>query len=99
MAWNYRGYGKSEGLPIPPHIKSDVEHVYKFIVEELNITEKIGTYGRSLGGMPASHLAATYPDKIELLIVDRSFASLDLACKKRFPGPGAEYLYKFFSLS
>ena len=58
MAWNYRGYGNSTGCADIPNILEDGEAVLKFVVEELKIEGKIGVYGRSLGGVVATHLAS-----------------------------------------
>jgi pimeloyl-ACP methyl ester carboxylesterase len=64
MAWNYRGYGNTKGTPSPYNIKTDCEHVLKFVLDDLKIIGKVGVYGRSLGGVVATHIAATFPDKI-----------------------------------
>jgi len=48
----------------------------KFLVERLQVKGQIGVYGRSIGGIAATHLAAKFPDLVDLLIVDRSFSSL-----------------------
>lgn len=64
MGWNYRGYGETPGTCTPYNIKADGESVLNFVVNELQIKGKIGMYGRSLGGVVATHIAATYPDQI-----------------------------------
>lgn len=61
MAWNYRGYGKTPGTPDPYNIKTDGEDLLNFILKDLMIKGKVGVYGRSLGGVVATHLAANYP--------------------------------------
>lgn len=64
MGWNYRGYGETKGTPSPYNIKIDGESVLLFLVKELKLTGHIGVYGRSLGGVVASHLAAHFPRHI-----------------------------------
>ena len=78
MTWNYRGYGWTKGSASPYNIKCDAEQILDFLINELKIRGKIGVYGRSLGGIPSTHLAQKYPDVIKLLIVDRTFARTDL---------------------
>ena len=72
LTWNYRAYGRSSGNPTPANIREDVDTIYHYLREKLNIKSKIGIYGRSLGGIPASYLA----DKVDMAIIDRSFGSL-----------------------
>jgi abhydrolase domain-containing protein 13 len=64
VGWNYRGYGHTSGSCNPYNLKSDGESVLNFVLNEIQISGKIGMYGRSLGGVVASHLSATYPDII-----------------------------------
>lgn len=61
LAWNYRSYGRSEGLPDPYCSYHDSESMLKFLVEELGVKGKIGCFGRSLGGTMATHIASNYP--------------------------------------
>ena len=76
MAWNYRGYAKTPGSPTPYNLKTDGESVLHFMLNDLMLEGKIGVYGRSLGGVVASHLSATYPDIIKFLFCDRTFGNL-----------------------
>jgi alpha/beta superfamily hydrolase len=57
MAWNYRGYGNTKGTPTPYNIKLDGESMLDFMLNGLSLTGKLGVYGRSLGGVVATHLA------------------------------------------
>lgn len=80
LCWNYRGYGESE-LGFLENLdanksKRDVERVLAFAVNKLHLQGKIGVYGRSIGGICATHLAAYYPDLVEVMIIDRSFRDL-----------------------
>jgi pimeloyl-ACP methyl ester carboxylesterase len=78
MTWNYRSYGWTKGTPSPFKLKCDAEQILNFVQNRLRVQGKIGVYGRSLGGIPSTHLASKYTDKIELLIVDRTFARTEL---------------------
>ena len=57
FVWNYRGYGLSTGTPTPSNLQSDIDLILKYLKTDLNISGKIGVYGRSLGGIPSSHLS------------------------------------------
>ena len=57
MAWNYRNYGRSEGMPDPYTNQHDGEAVLKFVIKKLGLKGKIGCFGRSIGGTVATHLA------------------------------------------
>ena len=88
MAWNYRGYGQTKSSPNPYNIKTDGESVLHYVLNELGVKGKLGVYGRSLGGVVATHLAATYHDKIDFLIADRTFGSLKNVSLRKFIGWG-----------
>lgn len=60
MAWNYRDYGRSGGMPDPFNCMHDAESILKFIIKDLGLKGKIGCYGRSLGGTMATHVASNY---------------------------------------
>jgi pimeloyl-ACP methyl ester carboxylesterase len=71
--------------------------VLAFVVDKLCIRGKIGVYGRSLGGMAAAHLAATYPDIIKVLIMDRTFSDIDDAASRMIMGGPSLWIFKTFS--
>ena len=77
VVWNYWGYGGAKGTPSPSNIRSDGMSVYKYLRNTLQIKGKIGIYGRSLGGIVATHIAWKSKD-IDLLIADRTLANLDV---------------------
>ena len=94
FVWNYRGYGRSNGKPTPEILRSDVDEIYAFLRSpEIGFRGPIGIYGRSLGGIPASHLA----QKVDMAIVDRSFASLDQIARWRLKSKFASYLLRLGS--
>ncbi len=84
--FNYRGYGRSEGVPTPDRLKSDAEYVLKHFKANKSISNLI-IHGESLGGMVACSLAKS--NKIKLLVCDRTFASLD-SVAARLMGTWAE---------
>ncbi len=74
FAYDYRGYGISEGKPSEKNAYEDIETAYNYLVNELKIPpQKIIIYGRSLGGAVSIDLASR--TKCGGLIVESSFVS------------------------
>ncbi len=74
FAYDYRGYGTSEGKPTEPNARRDVDAAYAYLRDELAVPpEKIIVHGRSLGGGMSVYLAAHEP--VGGLIVESSFVS------------------------
>lgn len=88
LCWNYRGYGRSKGGPCcdrlttPQNMREDGETIISFCRNELGLKGKIGVYGRSLGGIPTTHMA----HYVDMVIVDRSFSSLYSVVYYKFRG-------------
>ena len=62
LAWDYRGYGTSEGTPSERTLYSDGQAVYDYLVRELKTPpERVLVFGRSLGSVTAVDLAARQP--------------------------------------
>nr|WP_265264670.1 alpha/beta hydrolase [Spirulina subsalsa] len=62
FAYDYRGYGTSEGRPSERNAYIDIETAYQYLREVLNTpAEKIILFGRSVGGGSALHLAVQEP--------------------------------------
>jgi abhydrolase domain-containing protein 17 len=59
MAYDYTGYGKSNGSPTEDGCYNDIEAAYNYLINERHILpEQIVLYGRSLGSGPSCYLAA-----------------------------------------
>lgn len=62
LAYDYRGYGKSSGVPAASATLIDISTVLKFVLEEYGRRpEDIVLYGQSIGTGPTSWLAAKTP--------------------------------------
>ncbi len=62
LAYDYRGYGTSQGRATEPGVYADVEAAYAALIGPLHIpASQIISMGRSLGSAAAIHLAATHP--------------------------------------
>jgi pimeloyl-ACP methyl ester carboxylesterase len=80
ICWNYRGYGASTigsfDYSSPIKAKLDAERVLAKSYDILKLQGKIGVYGRSIGGIPACHLASKYKNIVVALMIDRSLNEL-----------------------
>jgi uncharacterized protein len=76
FAFDYRGYGKSEGaFPSETAVYADAERAWDYLVKDQKIPpQKIVIYGHSLGGAIAINLATHHPD-VGGLIVQSSFSN------------------------
>ena len=63
VVYEYTGFGESNGrLPGDTSLYEDIETVYLYLTENLNISpDHIILYGRSIGSGPSSFLAEKYP--------------------------------------
>ncbi|VGO20294.1 alpha/beta hydrolase [Pontiella sulfatireligans] len=74
LMYDYRGYGTSEGSPSERKAKQDVAAAYRWLVEEKQVDPKtIIAQGRSLGGAPATWLAANR--EVGGLVIESTFVS------------------------
>ncbi len=81
---DYRGYGKSMGLPSEEGTYLDSEAAWDFLVREMDIDpETIIVYGRSLGGPIAARLAGK--KNPAALVLDSTFTTLGDAGTRLYP--------------
>jgi fermentation-respiration switch protein FrsA (DUF1100 family) len=74
LAYDYRGYGTSEGRASERNAYEDADTAYNYLVDDLKIApEKIILHGRSLGAAVAIDLAAR--KKSGGLVVESGFVS------------------------
>jgi fermentation-respiration switch protein FrsA (DUF1100 family) len=74
LLYDYRGYGTSEGTPSERKTYQDVEAAYRWLVAEKKVDPKtIIAQGRSLGGGPATWLAAHHD--VGGLVIESTFTS------------------------
>ncbi|MEO1401828.1 MAG: alpha/beta hydrolase [Cyanobacteria bacterium J06635_1] len=74
FAYDYRGYGTSDGKPSERNAYQDVMAAYTYLTKELGIpAEQVIVYGRSVGGGSAVELAARQP--VAGLILQSTFTS------------------------
>ncbi|MEH1850701.1 MAG: alpha/beta hydrolase [Nostoc sp.] len=74
FAYDYRGYGTSEGKPTESNAYEDINSAYNYLTQNLKTPpERIIVLGRSVGGGSAVNLAMRKP--IAGLILESSFTS------------------------
>ncbi|WP_414622115.1 alpha/beta hydrolase [Calothrix sp. CCY 0018] len=75
FAYDYRGYGTSEGKPSETNAYKDIDTAYNYLTQELNIPpQQIIAFGSSVGGGSAIDLAARKP--VAGLITESTFTSI-----------------------
>ena len=83
--FDYRGYGKSEGVPTEAGFYQDVEAAWVYLTQERKLSaEQIVAYGRSLGAAVAGELAVKRP--VAGLILECPFPSVEVVAKRLFMG-------------
>lgn len=74
FAYDYQGYGTSEGKPTERHANDDEDAAYNFLVQSMHIQPtKIIAFGRSVGSGRAADLASRRP--VAGLILESAFTS------------------------
>lgn len=89
---DYRGYGASGGNPSFSTMVSDAGKIFESVTEQLkneNSRNEWVIMGRSLGSISALEIASQYPERINGLIIESGFISVDrLINYLGLPSPG-----------
>lgn len=84
MAFDYRGYGKSEGKPFQAGILADGLAAQEWLASQAGVSpESIVMWGRSIGGAVAVHTASV--GGARGLILDRTFNSMVDVAATHYP--------------
>ncbi|MDB9496068.1 alpha/beta hydrolase [Spirulina major CS-329] len=74
LAYDYRGYGTSDGTPSEAHTYVDITAAYDYLTQKRGIEgDRILLLGRSVGGGPAADLATRVP--VAGLILESTFTT------------------------
>lgn len=84
MAFDYRGYGKSQGIPFEKGILEDAEAAQSWLAQRTGLQQnQIVLSGRSIGGAVAVHLAGKLGARG--LLLDRTCSSIVETAASHFP--------------
>ncbi|KAJ1348549.1 hypothetical protein KIN20_003880 [Parelaphostrongylus tenuis] len=85
LGWNQPGFGQSSGLPFPKNTLAAADAVMQYAQNALGFREEeIVLFGWSIGGFPASWLAANYPN-VKAVILDATFDDVLPLAQARMP--------------
>ncbi len=70
---DYRGYGKSGGVPTLRDVMSDAHKIYSYLKAQGKLLDKVIVMGRSLGSASAIELCAEFPE-ISACVVESGYA-------------------------
>lgn len=74
FAYDYRGYGASEGRPSVEGVLRDAEAAYAHVAETLGVPDdRLILWGRSVGGGPTVHLASQHA--VAGMVLEATFTS------------------------
>jgi fermentation-respiration switch protein FrsA (DUF1100 family) len=91
--FDYRGYGRSQGHISEKGFYQDSEAAYEVARKWAGQNgAKLVVFGRSLGGIAATHLGAT--KKCDGLILESTFTNMGAMARAHYPLPFAETLLK-----
>lgn len=83
LAYDYRGYGKSQGRPYEEGTYNDAVAAYQWLRQQGFSPKHIIAYGESLGGAVAAELALR--EEVGALVLQSTFTSIPDMGKRLFP--------------
>jgi hypothetical protein len=83
FAFDYRGYGRSEGRPSETGTYLDAQGAYRWLTQRGVVPERILAFGESLGGAVATELAMR--ERVGGLVLQSTFTSLPDLGAELFP--------------
>jgi hypothetical protein len=89
--FDYRGYGRSEGLPSEKGLYQDARAAYRYLTDVRHVDPtRLVAFGRSLGAAVAGQLASE--QKVAGLILESAFPSVAAMAKQQFGGLPTHWL-------
>ena len=93
FVFDYRGFGKSEGVPAEQGVLQDAEAALKWLNEKTGMSPaEIILVGHSIGGGPAVHLASKHGAKA--LVLQRTFNALTEPAANQYPWLPIRYVMR-----
>jgi len=94
FAYDYSGYGLSEGRATPRNTLADAEAALLYLKAKYpRWSEKVICYGQSLGSAPSIYLGATHKDKVAGVVIHSGLMSA-LRCVR--PNLNSTYFFDIF---
>lgn len=84
LCFDYRGFGRSAGVPSEAHLSEDAETAYQALVSRGVGPSRIIIWGHSLGSAPAVELAVKHRDCAALVLFG-AFTSIDDVAAATYP--------------
>jgi len=96
LMFDYRGYGNSSGRPTEKGTYTDAQRAWLYLTFERKIApDRIVIYGHSLGGVVATHLAASVRPAPRLLVAESVFSSAPDMAARIYPWLPSRLLCRF----
>ena len=93
FVFDYRGFGKSEGVPFEQGVLEDSEAALEWLKNKSGkSSDQIIIAGHSIGGAPAVHLAASQGAKA--LVLQRTFNAITEPAAYKFPWLPIRYVMR-----
>lgn len=81
---DYRGYGESEGSPSERGLYADADAAWTYLAARAEVdASRIAVYGRSIGSVPALHVATTRP--VRALVLESPFTTAADMARVHYP--------------
>lgn len=77
----------------------DAERVMQFLVNRIRVRGQIGVYGRSIGGIAATHLMVKFPKIVKVFMADRTMGNFESIVNNRYAAGKSlmNFIYKLLS--
>jgi fermentation-respiration switch protein FrsA (DUF1100 family) len=86
LMMDYRGFGRSTGIPSEKGLNIDADTVLKYALNHAKLKKSpLISFGRSLGGAVAVSLAHRYPQSISGVVLENTFLSISSMVDKLLP--------------
>jgi hypothetical protein len=81
---DYRGYGESQGSPSEQGLYADADAAWGYLASRSGVdATRIAVYGRSVGSVPALHLASTRP--VRAVVLESPFTTAAEMARVHYP--------------
>lgn len=100
LAFDYRGYGGSQGQPSLPGVQLDIDAAMRTLVERVDIDpQRIIVFGQSLGGALAIYYVAhsRYREHVRAVVVDSAFSDYERIGQEKLAAAVVTWPFQWFA--